>query len=501
MKLHKRAAILLLAGISTTYLHANDSILYTKAEYSSGHIAFERRSLDNPALRNIFNVAPLSNITLSGSISPSAKAAVPQMGKGEKFFNICVASMQHLSKHDAVWGNASYENGKRYDVVWNETSDFLELYPYVMADERGGDMNYERYELKGGYSARHNKIFYGAELGYRALQEYRSFDPRPNNTVADLHARIALGYKAFSKYVLALSVEAGKYKQTNELAYYNELGAGKEYHLTGLGNDYARFSGSNNNTFYKGWNVGATLDLAPTNAIGLSASLAYKLIKKEKTISDLNRLPLNKLKTDVYSVSAGYSKRNYGAWLNTSMAFRQGNDNIFGDASGNVYNQIGTQKNYKGNIFSIHAEGFWEKSSSKRVSWQLIPFVSYTNVDNKHVSSDNQFSTQYMRCGTMCKINIIGKKGLLNMQTFVNQRCNLATTLRLNSYTAESLAECLRQTEKFLSDGDTTFGLGIGYTIRAFKGKALTVGVDWQQQLYLRTEHRNTLAAILEFSL
>ncbi len=501
MKLNKRITTLLPIAVSAILTHANDSILYTKAEYASGHVAFQRRTLDNPALRNILNVCPLSNIALSGSLSPAAKAAIPQTGKGGKFINISVGSMQHLSEHNAVWGNASYENGKKYDVVWNETSDFLQLYPCVMADERGGDMNDEQYKLNGGYSARHKKIYYGAEFGYRALQEYRSFDPRPNNTVADLHARIALGYKAWERYVCAISAEAGKYKQTNELAYYNELGAGKEYHITGLGNDYARFSGSNNNTFYKGWNVGATLNLASTDAVGWSASLAYSFIKREKIISDLNRLPLNELKIDAYSVSAGYSKNTYGIRMTSSMWLRQGNDNMFGDASGNVYTQIGTQKNYKGKIFSVNAEGFWVNVASKSVSWHLLPFVSYTNVNNKHVASENKFSTQYIRCGIACKINLLWKRGLLNVNTFVNQRCNLATSLLLNSYTTESLVECLKQTEKFLSDGDTTFGIGIGYTIRAFKNKALTIGVDWQHQQYIGRENRNTLAARLEFAL
>lgn len=501
MKLNKRITTLLPIAVSAILTHANDSILYTKAEYASGHIAFQRRTVDNPALRNLLNVSPLSCVALSGSLSPAAKATIPQTGKGGKFINISVASMQHISENNAVWGNASYENGKKYDVVWNETSDFLQLYPYVMADERGGDMNYEQYELNGGYSAHHNKIFYGAEFGYRALQEYRSFDPRPNNTVADLHARIALGYKAWKKYVCALSAEAGKYKQTNELAYYNELGAGKEYHLTGLGNDYARFSGANNNTFYKGWNVGATLDFAPTDDVGWSASLAYSFTKREKTISNLNRLPLNELKIDAYRVSASYSKDKYGIRMSAIMLLRQGNDNIFGDASGNVYNQIGTQKNYKGKIFSVNAQGFWENGASKRVSWHLLPFVSYTNVDNKHVASENKFSTQYIRCGIACKMNLLRKRGLLNVETFINQRYNLETTLLLNSYSSESLAECLKQTENFLSNGDTTFGLGIGYTIRTFKNKALTIGVDWQHQQYMGTENRNTLAARLEFSL
>ena len=501
MKLNKRITALLPIAVSAMLTHANDSILYTKAEYGSGHIAFQRRSLDNPALRNILYVSPLSSIALRGSLSPAAKATIPQTGKGGKFINISVASIQHLSENNSVWGNASYENGKQYDVVWNETSDFLQLYPYVMADERGGDMNYEQYELNGGYSARHKKIFYGAEFGYRALQEYRSFDPRPNNTVADLHARIAFGYRAWKKYVCALSAEAGKYKQTNELAYYNELGAGKEYHLTGLGNDYARFSGSNNNTFYKGWNVGATLDLAPTDAVGWSASLAYSFVMREKIIIDLNRLPLNELKTDAFSVSAGYSKDKYGIRMTANMLLRQGNDNIFGDASGNIYNQIGTQKNYKGKVFSVDAQGFWENITSKSFSWHLLPFVSYTNIDNKHAASENKFSTQYIRCGIAGKINLLWKRGLLNVETFINQRCNLSTTLLLNSYSAESLAECLKQTEKFLSDGTTTFGLGIGYTIKAFKNKALTIGADWQYQQYMGTENRNTLAAKLEFSL
>lgn len=128
---------------------ADDSILIRRVNTQDASTQAAQEVLHNPALRYAWAAPSLSALTLYGTSQPASTARMPQLGTGGRCFGVDAQSFQRLSQHDAVWGEASYENGRTYDVVWNETSDFLQLYPYVMADERGGDTKYEQYKLKG----------------------------------------------------------------------------------------------------------------------------------------------------------------------------------------------------------------------------------------------------------------------------------------------------------------------------------------------------------------
>ena len=251
MNISIKAGILPVALLNTVAMTAaNDSIVWKRQVYSTGHVRFRQEVLASPAMRNYLHTPSISEFSVYATTEPAAAARIPQLGRGGKQFGMEASSFQQLGANSVVWGKASYQNGKKYDVTWNETSDFLLLYPYVMGDAKGGDQNYESYRLDGGYSTRHGKTCYGVDLGYRTLSEYRNRDPRPNNTVADLYAQGGIGLNIWGSYSVALTATAGKYKQTNELAFYNELGTQMVYHLTGIGNDFTRFSGQGKNCFY-----------------------------------------------------------------------------------------------------------------------------------------------------------------------------------------------------------------------------------------------------------
>ena len=104
--------------------HASDSILYNKLKHETTRMAFKYEMLASPALRNIIDAHSISSIGLKGICSPSATSRIPQLGKGMRAFKVEATSLQHLGSNDLVWGNASYENGRKYNVVWNESSDF-----------------------------------------------------------------------------------------------------------------------------------------------------------------------------------------------------------------------------------------------------------------------------------------------------------------------------------------------------------------------------------------
>ena len=137
-------------AITSLSVMANDSILVHKMEYETGWVHFEKGSLSNPALTHLLPVNSLSMISIVGISQPSSLPRIPQLGSGGRNFKVNASSFQQSGQSNAVWGNASYENGRKYNIVWNETSDFLQVFPYVMADSRGGDLKYEEYKLEGG---------------------------------------------------------------------------------------------------------------------------------------------------------------------------------------------------------------------------------------------------------------------------------------------------------------------------------------------------------------
>ena len=476
-------------------IHASDSILYDKLEHETTRMALKHDMLASPALRNIIDIPSLSEIGFKGISQPSATARTPQLGTGMRAFKVEASSLQHLGKNDLVRGNASYENGRKYDVVWNETSDFFQLYPYVMGDSRGGDLKYEEYKLNGGYSKRINKIYYGVELGYRALSEYRDRDPRPNNTVADLYGSLSFGYGISAGYVLAVNVDAGKYKQTNELAFYNELGAQKVFLLTGIGNDFARFSGNSNNSFYKGHNMGASLSLAPRNGYGWMADIGYMFTQRERILSDLNRMPLNKLKTDWFSASVALIRKRYGVKIHGEYSDRNGFDNLFGDPSGSVYPQIGTKEQYTGYVANITTDGYWTTEMHNGTLWSIEPGVVFCSISNKHKDSGNRFDSDNILFKLKGGMDHIFGKNMIGVKADVCHRYNISSETDIYNACDPSLTTTIQQIGKYFDNGETTFGISAEYSRLVWGNKALSIAFGWQHALYLDGENNNCYEA------
>lgn len=252
-----------------------------------------------------------------------------------------------------LWGEASYSKGSTRNIQFCETSDFELLYPYLMADTVGGKSQQERYHFLGGFSYPVGRWNVAAEGAYTALMEYRTRDPRPKNLSGDLKASIAASYRLGNPqdgYVLGLSLDARKYKQTNEVKLYNEVSVPTIYHLTGLGYDYYRFRGMNTSTYYNGYGVGGKLDWARVNQRGWFAHLEYGYLDIDKIISSLNELPMANIKEYREKVTVGYSvgceRNTWGYNLSEQWTRRRGRENIFGTAQDNVYPQISTAAPY-----------------------------------------------------------------------------------------------------------------------------------------------------------
>ena len=305
---------------------AQDSIpanIRTRIYYSPTE-NFVSQIYNNPAINYYAHTFSISEIQIGWEQQNANKAFLPQLGSEINQFSFNAFSYLPLGENSKTWGNAYYKKGIRKKVEWNETSDYLIVYPYVVADSIGGDLDFEEYYFAGGFAQKVKRFTWGVYANYRALIEYRKVDPRPKNIVSDLKASIGMSFELNTHYSLGAALHTGKYKQTNEIKFYSELGAAITYNLSGLGMDYVRFRRGATSTFYDGHRYGISLHIFPKNKQGISSSFEYEKFSFEKVISDLNDLPLNTLEQNDLKAEIAYTSfQNKYHWGITTQATHQ----------------------------------------------------------------------------------------------------------------------------------------------------------------------------------
>lgn len=147
----------------------NPDSLQAVRECLSPLFAFGEKSYANPALQPYARQFSLSSLRLSGEYKNEKEAVIVQQGSGYRQGVFRAESYLHLNPRTTVWGHAGYRSGKIKSVCWNETSDFELLYPYIMADTAGGDLNTESYTFCGGYSRIYKHFSWGLSGDYRAM--------------------------------------------------------------------------------------------------------------------------------------------------------------------------------------------------------------------------------------------------------------------------------------------------------------------------------------------
>ena len=461
---------------------------------------FRKQVYTNPAARFFQKNYSLTSIGFNGIKDNTSEYRAAQFGKGNSFWGLNAKSHYVIDKNNIVWGEATYKKGCREDVIWNETSDFNLLYPYVMADEKGGDLKYEQYFFKGGYAGRYKRWIFGASMYYRALDEYRTKDPRPNNVVADLHAQLGVGF-TFNDYSVNLGLFGSKYKQTNELKYFNEIGASKEYHLTGLGNGFVRFSGACNNVFYKGNDLGISIELVPVTNNGISFSLKYSRFNFDKILSDLNKLALNEVSENKLIGEAAWTghigkNTSYGIKADTRYYKRKGYDNLFGDATNNVFPKIGSSQMYNSKTLFGKLSGFYESTIAKHFPLAVSPYVSYGSFESTHAESHNKFKTNSYCVGTLLQGSYKDRLNILRLS--INAEYRIAGETELNvpdeSFCHQDLFDTMKHTASYFNEDELNTKIALRYQYN-IKNKNISCFIEtaWVHRLYLNDENDNML--------
>lgn len=334
----------------------------------------------NPASRAGLYSRSFTELSVGGLLEYARMPACMETGGNDQSGQVAVNSFIHIPK-GALWGAASYTNGRTDDVLFNETSDYELLYPYVMGDSVGGSLFGQAYRFSGGFSRRLGQWHVGAEGRCRAFQQYRQRDPRPSNLVTEIDAS-AGGARSFGgRYQLGLYLTASRYKQTNSLKFFNETGVPNVLHFTGLGTDYYRFRGSNYDTYYQGYRLGGGANLLPLGVAGWFAAADYGFWTFEKIISSLNELPMAAVCEHRGTLEIGYGRKSdsrmWQMGMSAMLRERIGRENIFGDATDNIYPQIAAMDMYRHRHLQAELSSLWGWCSLSGGMWTLHPHAGY----------------------------------------------------------------------------------------------------------------------------
>lgn len=272
------------------------------------------------------------------------KAVIMEEGEGERKWGLKAASYSSFKEKSKIWGEAGYQSRKRKKVLWNSTADFRLLYPYVLADTVGGDLDCERYYFSGGCATRLGKFSIGERIRFRADHEYRETDPRPRSVVTDLVLE-AGGRHEQEHYNFGINGGILIYKQTNDVSFYQELGKTPELQMSGLGADYKRFSGSNAASYYKsvGYNIGVQFQPNDSTS-GTYISASYTDRPFQRILTSLNSLPISRLYLMEYNAELGWREETGkvswqigGRWQREK---RQGDEIVAGSPSSDEYRKL-----------------------------------------------------------------------------------------------------------------------------------------------------------------
>lgn len=338
---------------------AQDRDTTATAEHRNGWTNILGNALHNPAFMHAAYTTSLSEMYLSMSYEQASRPLQAEKGDGHTLGNIAVSSYLKLSPNTTVWGGASYQTGRKRNIRFNSTSDYDQLYPYVMADTIGGDLQNEQYAFSGGYAVKLKQWTFGAEIDFRAEHEYRTIDPRPRGIATDLTLRIGLA-RAYGNYNMGAGIGMRTYKQTNNVDFYNPLGVVPEYHMTGLGTNYVRFAGAVRSSYYKGTGAIADLQLSPLDASGAYLSIEGSYMPYNNILTELNALPITRLEVSTTAMQAGWKhegKMRWAAYSGWNMEHRRGNEHIAGSSSSTEYKSLITLSMFRSRKSDCHVGG------------------------------------------------------------------------------------------------------------------------------------------------
>ncbi len=397
---------------------------------------------ENPALAGRIRTFSLIDLNLNGEIE-NYKNQLPQLGDGHKQGSFNADAQLRLKNDDYIWGKAFYKNGEKENVQWNETADFLKVYPYVALDTIGGDLKYEQYYFQGGYSKDYERFSWGISADFKEGIEYRDRDPRPKNITSDLNAKLGGAWKYSNLYLLAANINLGKYKQSNSVSFYSELGGSPIYNVLGLGLLNNRFWNSKADSYFTGSNYGGSLALVPHDLCGFSANVSYNRSSLNKRINNPSKIDLNRTVTQDAEGIVAYlnktSKKNYGINISFQYNKRLGYESIVGDVSKGEYLIIGENQPYNSTHQKVSIKGLYEKKGN--TSWSIQPSISAGKLEISYATPYRLMQVSVLEPGLQAACRHSFGKSLLSLNLSGAYHNTSNEKLELNEFASGQILE------------------------------------------------------------
>ena len=395
-------------------------------------------------------------------------ALLPQEGKGLDQGSVNVNSMIRLQSHSAVRAGAEYSRGVKRNVLWNSTSDFELLYPDVMVDTVGGDLQKEQYSFYGAWAKLIGKAHIGVYGGFRALHEYRQVDPRPRSITSDLNAALTGGISA-KGYVLDFNTAVRVYKQSLDVSFYDQLGANtSELHFTGLGSRFARFDGVGDFTSGRynghGWEVSATV--VPGHPDGWTGLLSYNSLDIECLLTANNEVPITDLWIQKLEGMFGYKHLSNGVKWNilAGMAYelRQSSENIIDTGKNNEYAVLGSLTMYRDKILSADFKSAIE-IPSRAGTISAEPVIEYYRSSAEYIFPKREMSFNFVDAGLTLGLRRHHKEWLFSANARFKRSFGLDGSISIPAeYTEPKILDYLEHFHSMISSDRTTAGVDLG---------------------------------------
>lgn len=393
-----------------------------------------------------------------------------QNGKDLKLWSVSVFTDQNLNNTTQVWGNANYKQGTRKSIQWNETSDYEKIYPYVVADSIGGDIQFEHYSFSGGYAKKINSFTLGVEGHYHAKMEYRRVDPRPKNISTDINFILGINKSIQEKWSIGVKGHIEKYTQKHHLSFHSNQGFPQVYTMTGLGNYNALLSGKPREAYYEGWTYGVGMQAFENKKRDWYIDLGIKTFLADKVMPGFTNLKSSEIKQNYLYVNIAkmYKTTNFdwGLVLRTSKLTRKGIESLFSNDISSNFTTLGKLERYKNEVNNIKINGIliFDNSRNKH------SFSPQIQLSQEHETYSYPFSE--VKLGSMSYgINYQWFHTLKNNSFFILNTEIAAKNLYekkaiFNTVRSEAILEMLMNNYQFQSANNINANAEISYHFR-----------------------------------
>ncbi|MFN0289950.1 DUF6850 family outer membrane beta-barrel protein [Pedobacter helvus] len=410
--------------LSVASCYAQDTTIYSRPveEQLSPIVKLRDELYASPSLHAFYRKYSYS--LLSVNLENTKKDLyLRQEGSGVNSLRINSESFTKNHKGVSLWGNAYYTNDKIKQVNFNETLDYHYVYPYVMADTVGGDLNAESYYFGGGISKLISGLRFALQGSFKGIQSFRNVDPRPKNISSDIDFAFSIGKEIPNNKAISIDLNLKKYIQNNSLDFANELGFPLVYHDAGLGVYNELLAGTRMLAYYKGLMLGAQLNFVPTNLDGFSAQIGFNRFQLNKELDKIaDRISAIKENRSYLLLAYHHQRQKNNLIVKLKGYFnkREGLEATFANTGQTSLYKVSEEVRYTREKLGIKFSAAYGKAKKK---WKWFLGVEGTfNTDNENYFLPDRFiDYQTVSAGVFATLTKPLGKTLLNIEVKANQ--------------------------------------------------------------------------------